>query len=454
LTTPIERLTRTAEKVSTGDLWAQAPEGQDEIGVLAAAFNTMTTELRRTLEGLEQRIAERTSQLGRASEQMKHRANQLQTVTEVAKLVATIQDQEKLLALITQLISDRFGYYHTGIFLLDDPGEHAILRAANSEGGQRMLVRNHKLKVGQEGIVGFVTSQGEARVALDVGADAVFFDNPDLPNTRSELALPLKIGEKVIGALDVQSEKPAAFNEDDVLVLSTLADQVAIAIENTRLFSETRKTLTELQTLHGQYLQHQWSQAVIAAGKSGYQYSNGRLEPVPASSASQLWESAARGEPAVITNPSDSQEGQSSPSNLIVPITVRGQVIGLYNLGEPEQPGGWEKEDIEFVKAIADQVGLALENARLLEQTQTRAEREHLVAEITSKMRASNDPQVILETAKRELRQALRAKKAEILLPANHQKADPAEEPPVDPSGNGHNAGEVGTAETGTRGEE
>ncbi len=93
---------------------------------------------------------------------------------------------------------------------------------------------------------------------------------------------------------------------------------------------------------------------------------------------------------------------------------VRGQVIGVYNLGEPDHPGGWEKEDIEFVKAVADQVGLALENARLLEQTQKRAEREHLVAEITSKMRASNDPKEILETAKRELRQALGVKKAEI----------------------------------------
>ena len=113
---------------------------------------------------------------------------------------------------------------------MDTFGEYAILQAANSVGGQRMLERQHKLKVGQVGIVGYVTGQGKPRIALDVGADAVYFDNPDLPDTRSEMAVPLTIGEKVIGALDVQSEKQSAFNDEDIAVLTTMADQVAIAI--------------------------------------------------------------------------------------------------------------------------------------------------------------------------------------------------------------------------------
>jgi GAF domain-containing protein/HAMP domain-containing protein len=453
LTRPIERLTRTAEKVSHGDLWAQAPESQDEIGALAAAFNTMTSELRRSLEGLEQRIAERTSQLAHASEQMKRRVNQLQTVTQVAHAVASVQDQERLLPLIAQLISDRFGYYHTGIFLLDEKGEYAILRAASSEGGQQMLAHHHKLKVGEDSIVSLVTRQGEPRIALDVGEDAVSFDNTDLPKTRSEMALPLKIGEKVIGALDVQSEKPFAFSEEDLNVLSTMADQVAIALENARLFSETHHALTELQRLHGQYLQQQWAQAVITTRKSGYRYINGELEPIPAGGAVEPWENVTRDESALLTSNRDNPEGEHAPTNLVVPITVRGQVIGLYQLGEPPQAGGWKKEDIEFVKAIADQVGLALENARLLEQTQTRAEREHLVSEITSKMRASNDPQVILETAKRELRQALRAKEAEIVLPDKSREGKPSNESPGELKGNGYKASDRGNTEPGVRGD-
>jgi GAF domain-containing protein/HAMP domain-containing protein len=451
LTRPIGRLTLAAEKVASGDLWVQAPESQDEIGVLAAAFNTMTTELRRTLESLEQRIAERTSQLARASEQMKYRANQLQTVTEVAHVVASIQDPDELLPLITQLISERFGYYHTGIFLVDNNGEYAVLQAASSAGGQEMLRHNHKLKVGQEGIVGYVTGQGESRIALDVGEDAVFFDNPDLPNTRSEMALPLKIGDQIIGALDVQSEKPAAFGEEDVAVLNTMADQVAIAIQNARLFSETRRALADLQTLHGQYLQQQWSQAVIETGKSGYQYTGGKLEALPASGKYGLWNNVSSGEPAFVVTPSDEGEGKSSTS-LVAPIIVRGQVIGVYSLGEPDHPGGWEEEDIEFVKSVADQVGLALENARLLEQTQKRAEREHLVAEITSKMRSSNDPQEILDTARRELLQALGANKVEIIPTGKAAAEKPSGDPANQPHKNDQKSGNNGKHEPGVRG--
>jgi GAF domain-containing protein len=235
----------------------------------------------------------------------------------------------------------------------------------------------------------------------------------------------------------VQSEKPSAFNEEDIAVLNTMADQVAIAIENARLFSETRDTLTELQTLHGQYLEQQWSRTVIEAGKGGYQYAHGRLEPLPAQAAAHLWSNLAGGEPAVVDMPADDAGGSSS-SNLVAPILVRGQVIGVYNLGEPEQPGGWKKEDIEFVKSVADQVGLALENARLLEQTQKRAEREHLVAEITGKMRSSNDPKEILETAKRELLQALGAKRADISDSSEVAKPAAADKPPEGVNSNGH----------------
>ena len=182
---PIVRLTNVAQIVTAGDLSAQAPvTSQDEIGMLSKAFNTMTAQLRQTLEGLEQRVSERTEELVKASEQMRYRANQLQTVSDVARVIATVQDIDHLLPRITQTISERFGYYHVGVFLLDSHREYAVLQAANSEGGQRMLGRGHRLKVGQVGIVGYVSDQGEPRIALDVGQDAVFFDNPDLPETR------------------------------------------------------------------------------------------------------------------------------------------------------------------------------------------------------------------------------------------------------------------------------
>jgi GAF domain-containing protein len=151
-----------------------------------------------------------------------------------------------------QLISSYFGYYHAGIFILDDVREYAVLQAANSEGGQRMLARGHKLRIGQVGIVGNVADIGVPRIALDVGDDAIFFNNPDLPLTRSEIALPLKARGQVIGVLDVQSIDEAAFSNDDVETLQVLADQVALALDNARLLKESRDALEELRNLYGQ----------------------------------------------------------------------------------------------------------------------------------------------------------------------------------------------------------
>jgi len=434
-------LTQVAERVTSGDLTALASPGPGEFGFLADAFNSMTIELRRTLEGLEQRITERTSELTHASEQMQRRANRLQAVAEVAHAITSVQDMDRLLQLVTYLISERFDYYHVGIFLLDQTGENAILQAANSEGGQRMLAKGHQLKVGEKGIVGYATGTGEPRIALDVGSDIVYFDNPDLPLTRSEMTLPLKVGGKIMGAMDVQSTEPSAFTEEDVATLSTLADQVAIAIQNTRLFSETNRALKELETLHTQYLQQAWSQVVEERSKNGYQYRNGKVIPLPLDSSDVIWQQVKAGIPVVVSSPLDDNGVEMSPgSALLVPISVRSQVIGALHLPSPEGKYLWDEQNISLVKEVADQIGLALENARLLEQTQIRAEREHLVADITTKLRASNSPQEIIQTAARELRQALRAKQARFIAKASTSSTELSYAKPSKGNGNGSDA--------------
>ncbi len=262
---PIIRITSIAERAAAGNLYLQAPgpasaASADEIGALGLAFNSMINQLRHTLQGLETRVAERTAELAQASDQMQYRAGRLQAVAELAHAIAAIQDPAELLSRLTHEISNRFGYYHTGIFLLNPEKSYAVLEAANSAGGARMLARHHRLRVGQVGIVGYVAGTGQPRIALDVGQDAVFFDNPDLPDTRSEISLPLKVGEQIIGVLDVQSVQPAAFSQDDIALLSTLADQVAMAIQNTRLYADSLHTVRELQAAQRQYLQQMWSQ--------------------------------------------------------------------------------------------------------------------------------------------------------------------------------------------------
>jgi len=257
--------------------------------------------------------------------------------------------------------------------------------------------------------VGYVSERGEPRIALDVGQDAVFFDNPDLPETRSEMALPLKIGENVIGALDVQSKVSSAFKDEDIALLTTLADQVAIAIENSRLFSETQQALDEAQTAQREYLRSEWEKVSNQQDLIGYQYTFGRVTNLPQSGDGMIW--------------------NEMEEELVIPIALRGQAIGVIRLQDIDQKRSWNEEEISLIKEFADQVGLALENARLLEATQRRAEREYLVGQITTKLRASNDPQVILQTAVTELRKALHAQKAQVIIQARPaQEVEPRNE--------------------------
>jgi GAF domain-containing protein/HAMP domain-containing protein len=428
---PIVRLTEVAQAITSGDLSIQAPvKSQDEIGMLSNAFNTMTMQLRQTMEGLEIRVRERTRELENISDQMRYRANQLQTVAEVARAIATIQEIDDLLPLITQTISEQYGYYHVGIFLLDTHREYAVLRAANSVGGQRMLARGHRLRVGQTGIVGYVTDRGEPRIALDVGKDAVYFDNPDLPDTRSEMALPLKIGGKVIGALDVQSRLASAFKDEDISLLTTLADQVGIAIENSRLFGETQRALVEAQTAQQEYLRSEWEKVSKQKNLKGFQYTYGRVINLSQEGFKPKGDELDRQrENSIETNESPTSFGIYEPTQaqnlpgqveeeLVIPISLRGQAIGVIRLQEVDRNRSWNQEDLNWIKSIADQIGLALENARLLEATQKRAEREYVVGQITNKLRSSNDPELILQTAVAELRKALHAQKVQVIIQA------------------------------------
>ncbi|HNO95513.1 MAG TPA: GAF domain-containing protein, partial [Anaerolineales bacterium] len=259
ITNPLEQLTKVAEEISNGNLNISAPvESDDEVGTLAETINRMTAQLQDTYNNLERRITERTVDLEIARRQSEVRATQLLSIGEISKIINSEQELDVLLPLIARLVSERFNFYHVGIFLVDDARQYAVLQAANSSGGQNMLKRGHKLKVGESGIVGYVAKTGVPRIALDVGQDAVFFNNPDLPSTRSEVALPLKVRENIIGVLDVQSERPGAFSEDDMNVFNILADQVAITLENTRLFEQTQQALDEVRSAYQRNLQEGW----------------------------------------------------------------------------------------------------------------------------------------------------------------------------------------------------
>jgi methyl-accepting chemotaxis protein len=216
----------------------------------------------------ERSLVKSNRELQAQTQELEHLVTQLEATAKMSRAALFVHDLDALLSQVTQMISDLFGFYHAGIFLLDETGTHAVLRAANSEGGQQMLANSHKLKVGEQGVVGYVTDTGEPRIALDVGADAVYFDNPLMPETRSEMALPLKVGDRIIGALDVQSKREAAYDEDDVMVLQIMADQLAVTIENARLLSATVDTVRELSSAAANILATATQQATGANEQS------------------------------------------------------------------------------------------------------------------------------------------------------------------------------------------
>lgn len=405
ITTPMDNLASTAQAISEGDLSKRIEDirGDDEISEVASTFNTMTAQLQGTLQNLEKLVADRTAALER-------RAVQFQAAAEVGRAATNLRDLDELLPEVTRLISDRFGFYHTGIFLLDSSGEYAVLQAANSKGGKRMLERQHKLKVGEVGIVGYATGNREARIALDVGRDAVFFDNPDLPETRSEMALPLIAGDELLGALDVQSKREAAFSDEDIAVLQVLADQVAIAIENARLFQRNQEMLESARRTYSDISQAAWGELLRTQPELGFL----------ATSTQDSRPVADDWDYSVLAESKQGDVTYIDQRTIAIPIILRDQLLGAVRLKKPEDAKPWTDDEIELMDTLIDQLEVALESARLYRETQRRAEREQRVTEITTKIRATTDPQAMLRTAVSELKEALQAHRAQVVLNPNN----------------------------------
>ena len=347
-------------------------------------------ELKSTQSSIEQRIQEQTYDIFQNSKK-------LEAVAQVAREASSIHDLGKLLDEVARLTAKQFDYYHVGIFLLDDSGKFAILQAANSGGGKRMLDRGHRLQVGEVGIVGNVAASGKTRIALDVGEDAVFFQNPDLPETRSEMALPLTVREKVIGVFDIQSTQPQAFIQEDIDILQILADQVAIAIDNARLLLQSQAVIQQLQTISAGQARQAW-QRTLQGQAHGYVYTPLGFKTLSVGK----------------THPENPQlEGGHL---LTIPIILRGQEIGRINLRRSTSQPVWGKKEQTLALEISNQTALALENARLIADAQQRAEREKNLGEVAARIRETLDIDVVMQTAVREMRNFLNLKQAEVRL--------------------------------------
>lgn len=386
LASPIARLTAVATQVAQGNLNAQAAaETQDEVGALAGAFNTMVAELRQTLASLEDRVAERTRELER-------RVAQIATAGEVSRAAATVRDPEQLVTQVVELVQARFGYYYVGLFMIDADRRYAVLWAGSGEAGRIMKERGHRLEVGGQSMVGWTCAHNQARIALDVGDEPMRFDNPLLPATRSEMALPLRVVDplqgvagprqgtagRVIGALDVQSTQAAAFDQGDIAALQGLADQIGVALENARLFREAQDALSRLDEANRLLVHEGWQDMLTST--------QGELHAEFVSEGSRA--------------------ADASGPVLQVPLELRGQTLGTLVMERGEGGPPWTDDEAEAIRAIVQQAALALDGARLFEETQRRAARERLINEITARIRSSVTIEGVLNAAVREIGRA------------------------------------------------
>jgi GAF domain-containing protein/HAMP domain-containing protein len=381
-------------------------EQSDEIGELSWSLSRMVDWLRESYETLEKQVEERTRGLQR-------RRVQIEVAAQIARDIAAMRDLENLLYRSVNLIRDRFDFYHAGIFLIDQRQEYAVLRAATGEAGREMLARGHKLKIGQTGLVGHVAQNGESRVASDVELDEVYFKNPLLRETQSEAALPLKAAGQVIGVLDVQSQEPAAFDEESITTLQIMADQMAIAIQNARLLQESQENLKELETTYGRINRQAWERFVSSSRVVGFEFDGVNTHPILHDQEKLV------------------KDGQGAGSPFSIPLRVRGEVIGTLDVWS--QDADLSDADVYLLATISNRISQILESTRLLQEAQRLAWREQQVNTIATQVRNSINLDTILQNTVRELGKSLGSARAFIQIggnlpiPAADQSRQPGE---------------------------
>lgn len=404
---PILNLTNQADKLTEGDFSTRVSvTTDDEIGNLGKTFNSMASQLQNLVNNLENQVASRTRAL-------ENRAAQLQAAAEVSRDAISEQALNDLLDRAATLIYERFGYYHVGIYLKDQNEEYAILSASSDTPGQKLIASEHNYRINPDSNVGYAFILGKAILASVEDPTTQPNFHPLLPNSMSQLVLPLNIGSQTIGVLDIHSTNPTAFTNEDVQIFQILADQLAIAIQKAKVQDEMRQALDELENAYGVYTRESWHRFLQSRKNlSGYRYNKRHIEEVfmQPKLVRDAWEQGEK----VILHEKSPLDPNSQTTSLAIPLKVRGEVISVINME-------FETDDIPpdtstLINEISDRLSLILENARLIETAQRKVEREQLTSHISNKIRQSLDMDLIIRTTVQEIGESLGLSEVELRL--------------------------------------
>ncbi len=402
---PVGELTAAATDIAAGDLDRTIPvpaKRQDEIGKLARALESMTQQLRSLIGGLEQQVADRTQRL--------------ETVTVISERLNAILDFDELLAEVVSQVQENFGYYHAHIYLLDEAEEKLVVAAGTGSAGADMKARGHSILLSApRSLVARAARTGEIVSVENVREEEGWLPNPLLPETYAEMAVPITLAGQVVGVLDVQEDEVAGLDESDANLLRSLANQVAVAIRNARLFAEVETALAEAQMAQQRYVEQTWTKVATTQRGAEYYYQRPGVQALDEAVITELEKEAMEHSHEAITR---ADEPGQNLASLAMPIKLQDQMIGVVQLHDTEHQRDWSELDLALIQTVADQVAQAAETLRLFDETRQRAGQEQAIREITDKLRAASNLDQLLEIATEELGQHMAATHVKLELGA------------------------------------
>ena len=362
--TPLDELATTAASLTAGNLDQRVQNiTQDEIGAVAGTFNNMAQQIQDMIAGLEETVAERTQDLA--------------TAIEVGGLVTRIASQEELLPQVTDFIRNQFDLYYAQIYLLDEAKRYAVLRAGTGDAGQQLLARGHRLDLAETSIVARTVQTGTPVLVSNTETSDVHSPNPLLPDTRSEVAIPLIVGNDILGVLDMQAIEAETFNEENLPVFQAMANQLASALQGTALYDEAQTAISRAEAVNRRLAADQWEGYLgrLGAGQGiGYEYDLEAPRPLQAS----------------ISN------GESNGNHMLQTIKLGEQPIGSILIGE-DREREWLPEEVALIQDVSGRLAQALEQYRSYDETQRRAVELQAVARVSTEATTNLDINALMQ---------------------------------------------------------
>lgn len=406
IVSPLQQLRQGVDFLTQGELEHRIEvQTKNELGALASAFNSMAAQLYQFIGTLEERIHERTQAL--------------ETSAEISRQITGILNLNELLRYVVNRLQADFGFYHTHVYLINNTTGDLEMVEGSGQVGQQLKEQGHRLQIGQ-GIVGNVARTGAPFLSENVDDVPNFFRNPLLPNTRSELSVPIRRGERILGVLDAQSEELDGFSQEDLTLLQSIADQVAVAVDNARLFQEVQEAAAEAEALNRRLTRETWQDVSQQVETSGYVFTKSGVAPAPSEWLPGMVQAVKQKELAVHSAGGNGGGPDKTAASVAVPLSLRGEAIGAIGIERPVNQA-WTEDELVTIQTIAEQVALALDAARLAQETERAAWRDRVVSESTAKVWSSSEIEEVLRTAVSQLGDQLRASEVVIQLGTDNQ---------------------------------